>query len=207
MSLINWDTTIVNFISLENLAKLFRPKNALLSKVLEISIDDLNFISYPCPCQGLSYDDMNLSNIPANEAGALNGGGALGVLGSPMGLPASQNGSCNSGEVITMFNVIITSVSCKAMRKINPDFAFKCQYKFASTPGADPIASALGLRAQSYGICRETIRRYGMLYYLSKLMACVGNRSRGHVMFSFSKIGGDSSGFAAAARAVLPVCH
>lgn len=143
--------------SLENLAKLFRPKNALLSKVLEISIDDLCFISYPCQCHGLAYDEANGNGNASSEVGA-NGAynqGSVNPLSSPIGLHSSQSGS----EVITMFNVIITSVSSKAMRKINPEFVFKCQYKFASTPGADPIASALGLRAQSYGICRETIRR------------------------------------------------
>lgn len=156
------DMLRVSSRSLENLAKLFRPKNALLSKVLEISIDDLCFISYPCQCHGLTYDEAASSGNGGSEAG-LPGASAnttLGPLNSPIGLYTAQSGGNSSGEVITMFNVIVTCVSSKAMRKINPEFVFKCMYKYASKPGTDPIASALGLRNQSYGICRETIRRY-----------------------------------------------
>jgi hypothetical protein len=133
------------------LAKLFRPKNALFSKVLEISIDDLCFVSYPCQCQGLAYEGMVLESDMSSTTG--NPLGISPIL-TPINVPSN-----GAGEVITMFNVIITSVSSKAMHKINSDFVFKCQYKFASAPGCDPVAAALGLRSQSYGVCKQTLRR------------------------------------------------
>ena len=34
----------------DNFAKLFRPKASLFNKVLELTIDDLHYISFPCPC-------------------------------------------------------------------------------------------------------------------------------------------------------------
>ena len=137
--------------SLENLAKLFRPKNALYNKILEISIDDLNFVSYPCQCQGSSYDEASVHDDNSISGGF---GGSLSNALSPVAVAGSQ-----SGEVITMFNLIVTSVSHKAMLKINPAFAYKCQYKFASTPGSDPVAAAIGVNNQCYGLCKQTIKR------------------------------------------------
>jgi len=138
---------------LENLAKLFRPKNALYNKILEISIDDLNFVSYPCQCQGSASDEISTNDTAASNT-ATTGSLQNNPL-SPVALGTSQ-----SAEVITMFNIIVTSVSHKAMLKINPDFVYKCKYKFVSTPGSDPVAAAIGVNTQSYGLCKQSIRRY-----------------------------------------------
>ena len=159
--------------SLENLAKLFRPKNALLGKVLEISIDDLCFVSYPCQCHGLEYDDAQFDSDVATNGFASSPSPVSSMAQTATAATstttttansattaASSSSSTGSGrDTITMFNVIITSVSSTAMKKINPNFEFKCQHKSASVPGIDPVAAALGLRAQSYGICKQTIRR------------------------------------------------
>ncbi len=131
------------------MAKLFRPKNALYNKILEVSIDDLCFVSYPCQCQRLSYNDTS----SVTDSSGMMAAGSFSAL-SPIVI-----GNAQSEEVITMFNVIITSVSHKAMLKINPDFSYKCQYKFASMPGSDPIAAAIGVTSQNYGLCKQTIRR------------------------------------------------
>lgn len=37
-------------ISSEQFAKFFRPKNSLINKISEVTIDDLTFVSYPCVC-------------------------------------------------------------------------------------------------------------------------------------------------------------
>ena len=143
-----------NYIhSLENLAKLFRPKNALYNKILEISIDDLNFVSYPCQCQGSASDDASVND--SNTTNIVGSGSLQNNPLSPIALGTSQ-----SAEVITMFNIIVTSVSHKAMLKINPDFVYKCKYKFVSTPGSDPVAAAIGVNMQSYGLCKQSIRRF-----------------------------------------------
>ena len=156
------DNIFYNF-SLENLAKLFRPKNALYSKVLEISVDDLCFVSYPCQCQGLTYNDTGTDNDSTSNC--LTGLSSSPTLSPAMSPVNSINTNNFPGEVITMFNVIITSVSSKAMRQIIPDFEFKCQFKFASMPGSDPVAAALGLRCQTYGICKQTMRRLVSFLY------------------------------------------
>ena len=43
----------------DNFAKLFRPKSAFFGKVLDLVIDDLHYISFPCPC--------NFSNADGSE--------------------------------------------------------------------------------------------------------------------------------------------
>ena len=44
-------------ISSENFAKLFRPKASLFNKISELIIDELQYISFPCPCsEELSSD-------------------------------------------------------------------------------------------------------------------------------------------------------
>ena len=44
----------------DNFAKLFRPQAGLFNKVLDLVIDDLHYISYPCPCA--NYEDENEEN-------------------------------------------------------------------------------------------------------------------------------------------------
>eukprot|EP01032_Pedospumella_encystans_P018954 gene18954-21562_t len=155
--------------SLENLAKLFRPKNALYNKILEISIDDLNFVSYPCQCQGSASDDASVND--SNSTNIVAAGSLQNNPLSPVALGTSQ-----SAEVITMFNIIVTSVSHKAMLKINPDFVYKCKYKFVSTPGSDPVAAAIGVNMQSYGLCKQSIRRIVEVVARSLLQEERGNR-------------------------------
>ena len=47
-------------LSADHFAKLFRPKAALFNKVLELTIDDLHYISFPCPCSDeLSSDSSS----------------------------------------------------------------------------------------------------------------------------------------------------
>jgi hypothetical protein len=72
----------------------------------------------------------------------------------------------STGEAITMFNIIVTSVSAKAMRRMNADFAYKCQFRGICVPGADPLAASIGLRSHGYGICHQTIVRYARGLFL-----------------------------------------
>jgi len=54
---------VIKTISDENFAKLFHPKPIHCGKILELEIDDLHFISYPCLCpQSDSASDGSLQN-------------------------------------------------------------------------------------------------------------------------------------------------
>jgi hypothetical protein len=46
----------------DNFARLFRPKHAMLNKVMEIIIEDLQYISFPMPC---SHEFLELSSSTA----------------------------------------------------------------------------------------------------------------------------------------------
>ena len=48
-------------LSPDNFAKLFRPKAALFNKVLELTIDDLHYVSFPCPCSDELSSDSSVS--------------------------------------------------------------------------------------------------------------------------------------------------
>lgn len=155
--------------SLENIAKLFRPKNALLGKVLELSIEEFNFVSFPCQCPNLVSEGIETSTTSSatGDVGLTNsstvGNTTCVVDNGPnttAGDATASTTAAPSGlEVITMFNVIITSVSSQAMRKIDPEFYFKCQYESTGIPGADPVAAALGIHGHTFGICKQSIRR------------------------------------------------
>ena len=48
-------------LSPDNFAKLFRPKAALFNKVLELTIDDLHYVSFPCPCSDELSSDSSVA--------------------------------------------------------------------------------------------------------------------------------------------------
>lgn len=77
--------------SSDNFAKLFRPKTSMTNKILELTIDDLHYYSYPIPCNNEEND---------------------GIAGSGSG--ASSSGS----TIISLFNVIIVTVKKSALLNI-----------------------------------------------------------------------------------------
>lgn len=125
----------------------------MLNKVLELTIDDLHFISFPCPCTAAAVSDATLSTN--NTTGQQSGDVSIadtqsmgsGVLGS-------------SGYTLSMFNIVVVSVTAKAMRKINPNLLFKCQHRGVASAGSDPIAAAHALRDRPYGVCTASLKRY-----------------------------------------------
>lgn len=58
-----------------------------------------------------------------------------------------------------MFNLVITTISGAGMQKVNKHFSYKCQNKYMSYCGEDPIGAALGLRIYNHGVCKATLRR------------------------------------------------
>ncbi len=69
----------------------------------------------------------------------------------------------SSYYAFSMFNIVIVSITGRAMRRINRDFMFKCQYRGLSPAGSDPVAAALALRDRSFGVCTASLRRYAVL--------------------------------------------
>lgn len=130
---------LVDCLSQDSLAKLFRPKNALLNRSLSLTIDDLQFTSYPCPLS----PDANSPIIGSSETEYSHG---VATLGS------------NSNYVISMFNIVIVSATGKALKKINPDIPYRCQLR-TGFPGTDPIAVAAGIRDTCCAICSQSIKR------------------------------------------------
>ena len=51
------------YFSPDNFAKLFRPKSALYNKVLELTIDDIEYLSFPCPCIDENVDLHDSTNL------------------------------------------------------------------------------------------------------------------------------------------------
>lgn len=134
--------TLLILCSQDNFAKLFRPKNALLNRVLSLTIDDLQFTSYPCPIGGEAT-----SPVPgASESDVQTSG------------TASSSGT-ELYYVISMFNIVIVSVTGKAMKKINPSIPYRCQLRHSGLPGTDPVAVALGLREACCGVCSQSLQR------------------------------------------------
>lgn len=113
-------------LSPDNFAKLFRPKAPLFNKILELSIDDLHYISYPCPCS----DELK-------ERALLH--------------PSYQ---ANNIDVITLFNVIIVTVRDSALKRVLMQTKESTINSMSSDkifeshrPGMDPVAAAMGLRS------------------------------------------------------------
>lgn len=50
-------------ITPENFAKLFRPKLAICSQVIELTINDLYYISFPCPCPATNDDNSRIISL------------------------------------------------------------------------------------------------------------------------------------------------
>ncbi len=139
-------------ISDENFAKLFRAKNALLGKFLDFSIGDLHFISLPCTCPLASPATPSHDEAQHKEKSY-----AEAVTGMP---PSVVNPDVQiERDLISSFNIVIATISRKAMAEIQRDFIYKCQSKCCTLPGEDPIAAAMGLRTKLTGVCNSSIKR------------------------------------------------
>lgn len=151
-----------SFHSDENFAKLFRNKNIKQNKVLELAIEDLHLICLP-------YNASTQQPANATEGCALD----CNITAPLTNLDHQDTASITTAfstledeveggkDVISVFNIVIATVSGSLMKKIYPNYAYKCQQmKFTSIPGEDPVAAAMGLRQYTYGLCRESLKRY-----------------------------------------------
>jgi len=140
----------------ENFAKLFRNKNTKNNKVLELAIGDLHLISLPFNLGSQSPD-----NTTSNTAADLSIGDYQDNASITTSYSNIEDDGDSTKDIVSMFNIVIATVSGNLMRQIYPNYSYKCQqHKYTSIPGEDPMAAAMGLRQYTYGSCRQSLRRY-----------------------------------------------
>jgi hypothetical protein len=120
-------------ISPDNFAKLFRPKASLFNKILELTIDDLHYISFPCPCSDeLSADTSSQTATDVitlfNVVIATVRDSAIKRLES---IPSSDSQTRDHRSLFSKNDIA----------------------------GSDPVASALGLRSNAKAVCPNAVRR------------------------------------------------
>ena len=135
-------------LSPDNFAKIFRPKAALFNKIFELTIDDVHYISYPCPCVEKGEENTIDSNLSSNS------------------------------DVITLFNVVIATVRESAMKRVlgeeytrffnttstSSSSGTKTYIKKDFTnsnniSGSDPVAITMGLSNSISILSISTIRK------------------------------------------------
>ena len=114
-------------LSPDNFAKLFRPKAALFNKVLELTIDDLHYISFPCPCSDELSSDSSLPT--STDVITLFNVVIATVRESSMKALLAKTRSTSEGE---------------------QSRGMKGEYERGVKVGTDPVAVALGLGGSSF---------------------------------------------------------
>lgn len=129
----------------------------MCNKILEVTIDDIHFLSFPCQ----NSSDEHTHRSTGSEDGLLSH--ASFDLSSGQDNATSTNNNIghkdSSGTQVVMFNIVVAMVSIKGIKNFFPEFVHKCQAKYSCAPGVDPIAAALGIRNDFYGICRQVLKR------------------------------------------------
>ena len=121
-----------------NFAKLFRTKPALHNKVVEITIEDLHYISFPCSC----VED----NSVFSDSG-------------------HNNNVIYTEDSITLFNVIVTVIRQNATKKYS---SFDNETAADLIGARDPIVDALGLASNHSNICVQLLPLlYTCMYFSS----------------------------------------
>ena len=154
---------------------------------MELEIDDLHFVSFPCHCSDTYTSSSTSGDVISGSTSIqgsssknnLAGADAVSAEGFTFGcfnisircqLQLISNAGKQTAEVITLFNLVIATVSRKAIRRIDPQFLYRCQKgrqmssfsAACSYPGVDPIAAAMALPDSSdraYGVCNQVLRR------------------------------------------------
>lgn len=136
----------------DNFAKLFRPKATLFNKALELAIDDLVYISYPCPCSDELSSDTSLQS----------GTDVITLF---------------NVVIATVRQSALQRLQAKQLKNIPDMHRYidgdgECNAIYSCRPGVDPVATALGLTGTARGrpLRIETLKRlqwnniYKMLY-------------------------------------------
>ena len=120
----------------DNFARLFRPKPAFFNNVLDITIGDINYISYPAPCLGDAPGTDSLTEDPHGQS----------LASSDSGLEDDD-----SSNVITLFTVVVARVR---------EGIFKSEGSGSHGVGVDPISTLMGLTGSFQPISKDMLRKY-----------------------------------------------
>lgn len=123
-------------LSPDKFARLFRPKPAFFNRVLEITIGDINYISYPTPC---------LNDSSTHEIGS-----ATSTSTSADASEASDSENNDGDDVITLFTVVVARVR----DGLDPSVG-----RGVVAPGVDPVSSLLGLSGQFLPVAASVLRK------------------------------------------------
>ncbi len=124
--------------------------------MLELAIGDLHLVCLPynASTQQQQPPPNQINDVPFNNPDYQD------TASITTALSTLEDEVEGGKDVISVFNIVIATVSGNLMKKIYPNYAYKCQQmKFTSIPGEDPIAAAMGLRQYTYGLCRESLKR------------------------------------------------
>ena len=104
----------------------------------ELTIDDLTYISYPCPCIS--------GSLGVGATGGASDDGAVPLAGAQ----GDDSGLAHQKFSMTMFNVIIAMISKRAMKEVDLETHFSSSAD-ASTVGR-PVEAMLGLETKFYDV-------------------------------------------------------
>lgn len=131
----NADSTFdVTMHSPDNFAKLFRPKASLFNKVLELTIDDLHYISFPCPCS----DELSTDTSIQTTTDVIT---LFNVVIATVRESAMRK---------------LESISNAESKRSNKKKNVFSKYEAS---GSDPVAAALGLQSNAQTVCPAVLRR------------------------------------------------
>ena len=119
-------------ISPENFAKFFRPKPTLMNNIIEVTIDDLDYIGYPCSCTDETIIDSSESQLQDNK---------------------ENTHSVN----IRLFHVIVTIVRSQILKKKMIENGHNYNYKSIDKRTFDPNTNILSLEYNL--VDKTTIKR------------------------------------------------
>ena len=135
-------------LSPDDFARLFKPKPAFFNKVLELTIGDISYISYPTPC--------GAGNETRGEAEFRD---SLGSDINNTAVGGEGDGSTANSSSITMFNVVIARVREGAMKLHKYGSSAELSQEVLGTPGVDPIAALMGLSGTSLPVSPQALRK------------------------------------------------
>eukprot|EP00596_Hydrurales_sp_CCMP1899_P003461 CAMPEP_0119037084 /NCGR_PEP_ID=MMETSP1177-20130426/5198_1 /TAXON_ID=2985 /ORGANISM="Ochromonas sp, Strain CCMP1899" /LENGTH=873 /DNA_ID=CAMNT_0006997833 /DNA_START=22 /DNA_END=2640 /DNA_ORIENTATION=+ len=120
-------------LSPDNFAKLFRPKASLFNKILELTIDDLHYISFPCPCSDELSTDTSIQT-------------ATDVI-----------------SLFNIVVVTVRESAMKKLEAIpgtnSTNYQKRKNYSQHEMTGLDPVAVALGLQSHTQAVRPKVLRR------------------------------------------------
>ena len=127
-------------LSPENFARLFRPKSSLSNEVLELFVDDLHYVCFPCSCADEGeVKGVNESNQPTASASSSSS--------SSSSSSTAVSGAEGAGQSvrITFFNLVVAQVRQSSMDRVKGKV-----YERDIPTGQDPVAAILGLHDEHF---------------------------------------------------------